>query len=318
MNTKFAVGCVVQWYECDMIEDYVQSLINAIDYTDNKNIVVDFTLITNQDLEQIDEEKISMSELESKFEKLIDKFDVDINFRKTDNLYTIADYRRWFNDYYCEKVDVLVWGESDSLLPRQMFTILDNLHNTSVSNGSPKYLAFFGTCKMWDDSWKPVEHTKFTDKEVDNKAWWGTRYVTSIEEMDKINSEVDDLDVRLVSPHKFNGCGLIMSSEVVKSGVNIPKSVFFTNEDTAFMMMTNKVLGNIPQYIIKNILLVDNREHHNKRMYIEGEVGETLGERRNSNNWYKVANEMSKQNCHNIFNNNYKSFTWGDVWKNIK
>jgi hypothetical protein len=84
------------------------------------------------------------------------------------------------------------------------------------------------------------------------------------------------------------------------------------------MMMTNKVLGNIPQYIIKNILLVHNREHHNKRMYIEGEVGETLGERRNSNNWYKVANEMSKQNCHNIFNNNYKSFTWGDVWKNIK
>ena len=81
MNTKFAVGCVVQWYECDMIEDYVQSLINAIDYTDNKNIVVDFTLVTNQDLEQIDEEKISMSELESKFEKLIDKFDVDIKFR---------------------------------------------------------------------------------------------------------------------------------------------------------------------------------------------------------------------------------------------
>ena len=53
-------------------------------------------------------------------------------------------------------------------------------------------------------------------------------------------------------------------------------------------------------------------------MYIKGEVGETLGERRNSNNWYKVANEMSKQNCHNIFNNNYKSFTWEDVWENIK
>ena len=36
---------------------------------------------------------------------------------------------------------------------------------------------------------------------------------------------------------------------------------------------TNKVLGNIPQYVIKNILLVHNRKHPNKRMYNEGEEG---------------------------------------------
>ena len=312
MKTKFAIGCLVQWYECDIIEEYVDSLKDAIEAYDGQ-VIVDFTIVGNQDLEKCTSEE--------QMNKCIDKIESICNFgnvRYTDDLHTIADYRRIFNADYCDQVDVLLWGESDALLPKQTFGILDNLHQMSIQNNSPKYLAFFGTCKMWDDSWRPVEHTKFTDKEVDNKAWWGTRYVTSIEEMDKINSEVDDLDVRLVSPHKFNGCGLIMSSEVVKSGVNIPKSVFFTNEDTAFMMMTNKVLGDIPQYIIKNILLVHNREHQNKRMYVKGEDGSTLGERRNSNNWYKVANEMSKQNCHNIFNPNHKSFTWKDVWKNIK
>ena len=27
------------------------------------------------------------------------------------------------------------------------------------------------------------------------------------------------------------------------------------------------------------------------------------------------VNKMSEQNCYNIFNPNYKSFTWEDVWK---
>ena len=52
----------------------------------------------------------------------------------------------------------------------------------------------------------------------------------SIEEMNKINARTDDLDVRIASPHKFNGCGLIISSEVIKAGVNIPKSVFFVHD----------------------------------------------------------------------------------------
>ena len=69
----------------------------------------------------------------------------------------------------------------------------------------------------------------------------------------EIVEKVEELDVRVVSPHKFNGCGLVISSEVIKAGVNIPKSVFFIHEDSAFMYMTNKVLGNIPQYVIKNI-----------------------------------------------------------------
>ena len=25
-------------------------------------------------------------------------------------------------------------------------------------------LDFFGGCKMWDDSWTPIEHTEFTNK----------------------------------------------------------------------------------------------------------------------------------------------------------
>ena len=116
--------------------------------------------------------------------------------------------------------------------------------------------------------------------------------------------EVEDLEVSIVSPHKFNGCGLVISSEVVKAGVTIPRSVFFIHEDTAFMMMTNKVLGNIPQYHFKNILVVHNRKHPDKRTNIKGEENldkTNPGAQREAHDWYTPANKMCEENCYKLF-----------------
>ena len=234
------------------------------------------------------------------------------------NLITIADYRREFNDKYCEQADVLVWGESDMLVPKQAFVILDHLHQNSPT---PKYLATFGICKMWDDTWKILEHPDFTDKPFiggDTKNWWSLRYTMTKDEMNKINEKTNQPEVYTAPQHKFNGCGLVISSEVIKSGVNIPRSVFFVHEDTAFMLMTQRVLGNIPQYIIKNILVVHNRKHPNKRMHIKGEenIDKTdTGALRKTHSWYSKANKMCEQNCYNNFTPNYKPYTWNDVWK---
>jgi len=316
LKTKFAIGCLVQWYECDIIEEYVDSLKDAINCYHNGQVIVDFTVVMNQDLEKC----ISEEQLNKCIEKIESICNMG-NVRYTDDLYTIADYRREFNEMYCDQVDVLMWGESDSILPKQTFGILDNLHQTSLQNNNPKYLAFFGICKMWDDSWKILEHPDFTDKpfiEGDTKNWWSLRYSMTKDEMNKINDKTDELDVRIAPQHKFNGCGLVISSEVIKAGVNIPRSIFFIHEDSAFMYMTNKVLGNIPQYIIKNILLVHNRKHPNKRMFIKGEEGiekTDPGAQRKSHSWYPSANKMCEHNYLNLFNPNYKSYTWEDVWK---
>ena len=128
-------------------------------------------------------------------------------------MYTIADYRRDFNDKYCTEVDVLMWGESDSLIPRQTFQILDNLH-TSVKEKTPKYVSFFGTCKMWDESWLSIEHNEFTDKpfvDGDTENWWSLRYNMNIDEMNSFNDKVEELDIRTINQYKFNGFGLVIS-----------------------------------------------------------------------------------------------------------
>ena len=141
-----------------------------------------------------------MSEIVDRFVKLVDDISFYTDYDITNRLYTIADYRREFNENYCDEVDVLMWGESDSLLPKQTFEILDNMH-TSVKEKTPKYVSFFGTCKMWDDSWKVIEHTDFTDKpfiDGDEENWWSLRYNMSIDEMNEINDKVESLDVHVI------------------------------------------------------------------------------------------------------------------------
>ncbi len=313
LENKIAIGCLVQWYEIEIIEDYIKSVRHALDLVENKdNVIVDFTLVTNQDLEKIDESQTTIDEIITRFEKMIDGFELSV----TEELVTIADYRREFNDYYCDKVDVLMWGESDSLIPRETFQILDLLHTNNISTNTHKYITFFGTNKMWDDSWRPIEHIDFTDKpfiENDNENWWSLRYNMNQEEMDEINSKVDNLDIRVVSNYKFNGCGLVISSDVIKAGVNIPKSAFFIHEDTAFMHSLIKTFnGSIPQYVVKNILLVHNRKHPDKRMYVKDEVGENPSQRRESTDWYKKAWDYSHHNVYSMYEQK-KIYSWDDI-----
>ena len=316
MKTKFAIGCLVQWYECDIISEYIESLKDAISVYDGE-VLVDFTICINQDLEKCTSPE-QLIECEDKIIKNI----IEAGFKaySTPKLVTIADYRREFNEKYCTKVDVLMWGESDSLIPKQTFIVLNNLHQ-QVNPQTSKYLGFFGGCKMWDKSWEPLEHPDFTTKpfiEGDTKNWWSLRYVMNKKEMDTINNKTENLEVNILPQHKFNGCGLVISSEVIKAGVNIPNSVFFVHEDTAFMHMTNKVLGNIPQYVIRNILLVHNRKHPKKRSHVKGEEGidkTNTGALRRAHNWYEKANKLCEQNCYNLFNPNFKSYNWNDVFK---
>ena len=327
LKNKFAIGCLVQFYEIDIIEDYIKSVKYSLEKTENKdNVIVDICLNINEQLEKLDTKKLDMKSIIAKMSNFVKKHlsdDVVVDFYiKEKNIYTIADYRRDFNEKYCDEVDVLMWGESDSLIPRQTWEILDNLHS-AVEETTPKYVGFFSTCKMWDDTWKILEHPDFTEKpfiEMDTENWWSLRYNMSQSEMDEINDRVDDLDIQTTNELKFNGCGLVISSEVIRSGVNIPKSVFFVHEDTAFL---NKCFshfqGQLPQYIIKNILLVHNRKLPNKRMYIQGQdfSDGDMTRMRKQQFWFKNADKMSQANAFSYNKQGY-TYSWKDVFKDYE
>jgi hypothetical protein len=43
METKFAIGCLVQWYEIEIIEEYVNSLKKSLEGIKD-NIIIDFKI----------------------------------------------------------------------------------------------------------------------------------------------------------------------------------------------------------------------------------------------------------------------------------
>ena len=62
LKNTFSIGCLVQWYEIEIIGEYVESLKNALKDIENvDNVTIDITLTTNQELEKIDD-TIEMSE----------------------------------------------------------------------------------------------------------------------------------------------------------------------------------------------------------------------------------------------------------------
>lgn len=314
-----ATGCLIQWYEIDMFEEYLDSLLISIGER-KKEVIIDLCLCVNQELEQIDTSLHTIKNISEKYNNICSRVKQEgynINSVIKKDLHTIADYRREFNEYYCDKADVLFWGESDMLVPSQAIEVISLLY-TAAKEKTPKWLGFFATCKMWDDSWKMLEHPQLTDLPRDPYAWYGTRSYINYDKMEELNKDATYPEILSTYDYKFNGCGLIMSSELVRSGVNIPKSVFFTHEDTALMNKMLTVFGNqqIPFYIVKNILLVHNREHPEKRKYIKGEIGKDINEQRKSNSWYKTASEMSKHNAYSFMKQD-KSYRWEDVWRTL-
>ncbi len=325
IQNKIAIGCIVQWYEVEIAGFYVESLLQALEDVENpENVIVDFCFYMSENFEPIDTKQMTMHKILNRFQKMQYELNktgavCNIEFYNKDKRYTIANYRRDFNDKYCGEVDVLMWGETDALIPRQTFQILDMLHTNNKENNRHKWIAFFGGCKMWDDSWLPIEHTEFTDKpfvDGDTENWWSLRYTMKLEEMNKFNDKVDELDVRVVNPYKFNGCGLVISADVVRSGVNIPRSMLMVHEDTAFQNALIRTFnGSIPQFVIKNVLLVHNRKHPMKRMYVLGEdVNEVNpAAKRLSNDWYQKLWDADHHHCNTMYSQD-KIYNWGDIF----
>ena len=112
VKNTFAIGCLIQWYEIEMIEEYLQSVKNAVDMIDNKeNIIIDLYFNCSQMLEKIDESQMDISKIKEKYNDMIHDMFGHIDFgqynirpfmNEVSNIfYTIADYRRDFNDKYC-------------------------------------------------------------------------------------------------------------------------------------------------------------------------------------------------------------------------
>jgi len=312
------------FYEIDMVPEYMESVLVAFEPMENpENITIDFCFNISQYFEKIDTKLRTKEVLIEKFEKYMgdmEKHGVNIHYTIYDNddvPYFIGDYRRQFNSNYCVDHDLLIWGESDCLMPREMFVVLENVDKYAREQNINKFVLTFGIRKMWDKSWEVLEHPFVEGKtyhemhepekwETDKSSIW---YTMDRSEMDVVNSISEEMDIRVIDYPRFDGSGLVISSDLVLNGCNIPPGVWACGEDTAFQNLTMRMMGkNFRQFIVKNILKVHNRNHPKKRMYVQGE-GEmkTNKEKRKSNNKWMNNHRICEHNL-TILGDNQEAF----------
>lgn len=332
INNKYAIGTHVMFYEIEMYKDFINGLINLIQDVENKeNIYLDFCFNISEYFEVIDKTQITPEDLCIKFYDGIERLKnlgctniFSVVKKNEDEIYNIADYRRDFNYNYCKKVDFLMWGETDSFFPKESFKVLETLKLHTDQQNVHRYILSWSDRKMWDESWKVTEHVDYenipfidTPDQVDNENY--AKSLMSIEKMNKINSKVNELDIRTINYPKIDGSCLVITSDLIKSGINLPHSLLLYGDDSSFGSIAKQIMGDkFIQFTVKNVLKVHARRHPKKRLYILNEDNPRGFCGNKKGKWSEITDKYSKYNLNNLINSQNKFYTFNDVFNALK
>tara|TARA_R100001443_G_scaffold81421_1_gene88341 strand:+ start:300 stop:1289 length:990 start_codon:yes stop_codon:yes gene_type:complete len=326
LKKKYVIGTHVMFFEIEMYKDFIEGLVNLLETVENKeNVTVDLCLNLSENLEKIDRNQMTDSDILSKFNKGILTLEelgynvVSKVYTNEDGFYFHTDYRRDLNYHYCKKVDYVMWGETDSFFPKEAFYALESLSSYTDENNIHRYIMSFADRKMWDSSWNPTVHVdyenlEYIDDENHHLHKTQAKSQLSIKEMNDINSKVENFDFRSINYPKIDGSCLVISSDLIKSGVNIPPCLLY-NDDEGFAIMAQKLCGqNFIQFICKNLLKVHARRHSQKRLYVLEEDNPNSFDDRKPSSFIKFK-EMSQANIESLINGGNKFFEYGDFEK---
>jgi len=316
------------WFEIEMYKDFIDGLVNLLDTNiENKeNITIDLCLNLSQHLEKLDTEQITEKEIIDKFYKGVDRikalgYEVNTFQVEKDEFYFHADYRRDLNYNYCKKVDYVMWGETDSFFPKEAFWGLESLSQYTDNQNIHRYIACFGDRKMWDSSWDATIHNDYVDVKFvdDDKQHLNLDQAKSplpIETMNKINENVEELDIGMIQYPKLDGSCLVLSSDLIKYGVNIPSCMIY-NDDHGLSIMSEKLLGKeYKQFVFKNLLKVHARRHPNKRLYVmEEDNPNSFGNKKNDK--FNQFKQLSDRNIQTLISANEEKFFEYEDFKKI-
>lgn len=255
------------WYESNMIDECWHSILQALKAAPDVDvrIKVCFNYQTYIEEPTTSDHKLMLDKWDS--HPLMQDYKPELTL-KTDNdpFYNIADWRR---EVYDAKAKYTVWGESDTIIPRDFFAILNQ-----VEIEQPHVLTFAGR-PMWDNSWDVVTHEKLLGYskpceckdehkqdciELLESPWKYKDYITQ-EQLNKFNEESGDVKIQQVT-HKIDG-----SLVCISSGHETPfiaPGMHFVREDTCFENVCR--IRNIPQVCVTTRLKGHNYWHPNKRV----------------------------------------------------
>ena len=327
LTKRYVIGTHVMWFEIEMYNDFINGMVNLLETVENKeNVTIDLCFNMLQHFEEYDTDKIKKHELVIKFKKGVSVLEdmgyiVNQEIKDGDEFYFHADYRRDLNYNYCKKVDYVVWGETDSFFPREAFQVIETLSRYTDEQNIHRYLLSFSDRKMWDSSWDPLVHVDYRGVEFidDDKGHLNPNQAKSpmaIDVMNEINAKANgEFDFGMIRQPKISGACLVLSSDLIKSGVNIPPCLLY-NDDEGLSVMAYKLMNqNYIQFVCENVLHVHARRHPKKRMYVlnEDNPHSFINQK---NNDFQTFLKMSRENINTLVSGQGKFKEYDDL-KNI-
>ena len=328
LSKRYVIGTHVMWFEIEMYKDFLDGLENLLTNIDENslyNVTIDICFNMSEVIEKIDTSKITAEQLEHKFNEMTELFWMKLGARlkvnkqiiKKDECYFHTDYRRDLNYNYCKKVDYVMWGETDSFFPREAFQVIETLAKYTDEQNIHRYLLSFADRKMWDASWDPLVHIDYRDVVFvdDDKQHLNPNQAKSpmsIEKMNEINGKTEEFQFGYIQYPKISGACLVLSADLIKSGVNIPSCMIY-NDDEGLSIMSQKLLGqNYLQFVCENILHVHARRHPQKRMYVKDENNEHSFIDKKNNNFQEFL-KLSKHNINILHTGKGKFKEYNDL-----
>ena len=137
----------------------------------------------------------------------------------------------------------------------------------------------------------------------------------SIEKMNEINARAKEFDFSYIQKPKISGACLVLSSDLIKSGVNVPPCLLY-NDDEGLSILSHKLMGqNFIQFVCQNLLHVHARRHPQKRMYVKSEDN-PYSFINQKNNDFQTFLKMSRENINTLVSGQGKFKEYDDL-KNI-
>ncbi len=340
LKNKYVFGLLIQWYEIEMLDEHLESLKQMIEDVENsENLYFDFHITLEEVFEKVDWIKFKKTYDFSKYEESVSKLTSNpswkdkltifniiqdkihskltkgnisvghLSLSEDESFYNIADYRRDISWKYCTDHDFICWSETDSLWPKQTLEVMEGLVEF-VGETVPKFVVNFAGRKNWDSSWDQIVHPLYEKVQYqDNDEWIfnneaSEKSYMTLERMNKINDiDMSKVEVRTLTEPKADGSCLIFSSELLKSGVTLPKSLIHHGEDESMLRVAKRIMGDqFVQFHVHNLLRVHNRRHPKKRMFILNEDNPTgICTDEKKGNWWGMLEEKSKFNLETLF-----------------
>ena len=316
------------FFEIEMYKDFIEGLVNLLENVTNKdNVTIDLCFNLTENVEKINYEEISKTELLDKFNRGVDiikDLGYKVNTKIVENeFYFHTDYRRDLNYNYCKKVDYVMWGETDSFFPKEAFQVIETLSKYTEQQNIHRYLLSFADRKMWDSSWDPLVHVDFKDHVFidDGEGHLHPKQAKSqmsVDKMNEINAKSQEFNFTYVTKPKISGACLVLSSDLIKCGVNIPSCLLY-NDDEGLSIMAERAMipGTFIQFVCDNILHVHARRHPNKRLYVKHEDNphSFIGDK---NIKFQKLLEMSKQNINSLHTGKNKFYEYDDLKQELE